>query len=159
MMRWVDTSSDSKREIFLYKDLIGMHAKKWRFERGFLYSKWSKRWVRRNDWSSGATAASGRNCNISGRNCNISIQQTDAVVFWDTHLTKYCNENRYTVLPYSPSKEIVGYQPISLFRKPWKRTRLKPFVKRSPSWSLELILTSSIFRGPMCSRNQWYLTA
>ena len=61
--------------------------------------------------------------------------------------------------PYSPSKKVVGYQPISFFRNRENLSAVSPLVKRSPSWSLVSILTSSMWRGPMCSLNQWYLIA
>ena len=41
-----------------------------------------------------------------------------------------------------------AHQPISFFRKRWKATRPNPLVKISPSWSMVLILTSSMLRGP-----------
>ena len=38
----------------------------------------------------------------------------------------------------------VAYQPISFFRNLANLTLLRPFVKRSPSWSSELIWTNWI---------------
>ena len=57
-------------------------------------------------------------------------------------------------MPYSPSKEIVGYQPISFFCNRENLILVRPLVKRSPSWSSVSILTNSMQRGPMCSLNQ-----
>ena len=62
-------------------------------------------------------------------------------------------------MPHSPSKVDMGYQPMSCFRKCENFTLVSPFVKRSPNWFSESILTSSMFRGPICSRNQWYFKA
>jgi hypothetical protein len=59
-------------------------------------------------------------------------------------------------MPYSHSKEIVGYQPINFFCNFENSTLVSPFVKRSPNWLMVSILTSSIWRGPICSLNQWY---
>ena len=53
----------------------------------------------------------------------------------------------------------MGYQPMSFFCNHWKILRSRSLVNRSPSWFSELIFTSSMCRGPMCSRNQWYLIA
>ncbi len=63
-------------------------------------------------------------------------------------------------LPYSPSKEQPWiYHPMSFFCNWENSIPLSLFVKRSPNWSNELILTSSMLGGPICSQNQWYLIA
>jgi hypothetical protein len=51
------------------------------------------------------------------------------------------------------------YQPISFFCNLEKNTRMRPLVKRLPSWSSELIFTSSMFRGLICLQNQLYFIA
>ncbi len=67
-------------------------------------------------------------------------------------------EAKYRHTP--PRKRLwVYYQPMSFSCKFWKRTLLKPLVKRSPSWLLELIFINWMFCGPICSRNQWYFMA
>ncbi len=53
----------------------------------------------------------------------------------------------------------MGYQPISFFCSFENLTLVSPLVNKSSNCSSVAILTSSIWQGPICSLNQWYLIA